>query len=177
MPTGSPGMAAILVAAVLSGEAAAAELVPRGTYVWSEQDDAFGGFSGLVMAPDGRSFYAVSDQGELFHAVVMRDGAEQIERISADWHARLIDNYGDAVDRFTADAEGLARARDGSLYVAYESYSRITEVRPPDMHPIPLHPYERFKDLWTNESFEGVAERPDGGPIVIVEKPDSERAL
>lgn len=155
----------------LAAQAAAAELVPLGLYAWRESGDAFGGFSGLVMAPGGASLYAVSDEGELFHATVRRDAANRIEGIATDWHSRLIDNNGKPVAGFTADAEALAPARDGGLYVAYESYSRVSEIRPPDLHPTALHDYRRFQDLWSNDSFEGVAERPEGGLIVVSEKP------
>jgi hypothetical protein len=160
------------LSAGLATQAAAAELVPLGQYTWREDGSAFGGFSGLVMAPGGASFYAVSDEGELFHATVLRGAANRIERIATDWHSRLIDNNGKPVAGFTADAEALAPARDGGLYVAYESYARITEIHPPDLHPTALHAYQRFRDLWSNESFEGVAERPGGGLIVVSEKPD-----
>ena len=165
----------LLPAALTAGlatQAAAAELVPLGLYTWRDSDAAFGGFSGLVMARDGASLYAVSDEGELFHATVRRDATNRIERIATDWHSRLIDNNGKPVAGFTADAEALAPASDGGLYVAYESYSRITEIHPPDLHPTALHAYQRFRDLWSNESFEGVAERPGGGLIVVSEKPD-----
>jgi hypothetical protein len=160
------------LSAGLATQAAAAELVPLGQYTWREDGSAFGGFSGLVMAPGGTSFYAVSDEGELFHATVLRGAANRIERIATDWHSRLIDNNGKPVAGFTADAEALAPARDGGLYVAYESYARITEIHPPDVNPTALHAYQRFRDLWSNESFEGVAERPGGGLIVVSEKPD-----
>jgi len=162
----------LLSAAVLAGlavPAAAADLVPLGQYTWREADDSFGGFSGLVMAPDGASFHAVSDEGELYHATVRRDAANRIERIVTDWHSRLLDNKGKPVAGFTSDAEALAPARDGGLYVAYESYTRVNEIHPPDMRPTPLHDFRRFSDRWSNESFESVVERPEGGLIVVSE--------
>lgn len=166
----------LLLAAVSAGPAAptaAADLVPLGQYTWREADDSFGGFSGLVMAPDGALLHAVSDEGELYRATIRRDAANRILRITADRHFRLIDSHGRPVAGFTSDAEALAPARDGGLYVAYESYTRVTEIHPPDMHPATLHDYRRFRDLWSNESFEGVAERPEGGLVVVGETPDA----
>lgn len=158
----------------LAGTAGAAELQPRGEFVWHQPEAAFGGFSGLAMAPDGASLYAVTDQGELYHAEVLRDAARQIGNIRTLWRGRLLDNHGKPVAGFTSDAEALAPARDGGLYVAYESYARVTGLHPPDLHPVPLHDFEQFRDLWNNESFEGLAERPEGGLIVVTEKPASD---
>lgn len=163
-------LVAALAAGLAAGSGRAAELVPRGVHVWRESGDGFGGFSGLAMAPDGASFHAVSDEGTLYHALVTRDANDRITGIESDWHGRLLDNHGKPVAGFTADAEALAPAKDGGLYVAYESYSRITKIHPPDLHPTPLHDYRRFHDLWSNESFEGIAERPEGGLIVLIEK-------
>lgn len=161
--------AAPLVAGIAAGAAGAAELMPISQYTWRESDDAFGGFSGLVAAPDGSTFYAVTDQGELFHAAVVRDSGRRIAEIRTLWHDRLLDNHGKRVEGFTADAEALAPAGDGGLYVAYESYARVTGLHPPDLHPMPLHGFEHFRELWNNESFEGLAERPEGGLIVVSE--------
>ncbi len=169
----------LLAAAVAAGPAAAAtaaDLVSLGTYTWREADDGFGGFSGLVMGQDGASLYAVSDEGELYRATVRRDAANRIERIVTDWHSRLVDSKGKPVAGFTSDAEALAPARDGGLFVAYESFTRVTEIHPPDLRPTPLHGFRRFSTLWSNESFEGVAERPEGGLVVVAEMPDAEGA-
>lgn len=161
-----------LCAAFGGGGAAAVEAVPMGTYVWREPDPSFGGFSGLVMAPGGASFQAVSDHGELYAGAVTRDPAGRIAAVRATWHGRLLDNHGRPVGRFTSDAEALAPARDGGLYVAFESYARVTRLNPPDLHPEPLHDFDRFRAFWSNESFEGVAERPDGALIAVLEQAD-----
>lgn len=172
-------IAELLLAAVLAAgpaAATAADLVPLGAYTWREADESFGGFSGLVMARDGASLHAVSDEGALYRALIRRDGANRIERIVTDWHFPLLDSKGRPVAGFTSDAEALAPARDGGLYVAYESFTRVTAIHPPDMRPTPLHGFRRFDTLWSNESFEGVAERPEGGLVVVGETPDAEGA-
>jgi hypothetical protein len=162
-------LAVSLIAGLAAGNAGAADLLPISQYTWRESDDSFGGFSGLVTAPDGSTFYAVTDQGELYRAEVVRDAGRRIAEIRTLWHGRLLDNFGKPVEGFTADAEALAPAQDGGLYVAYESYARVTGLHPPDLHPAPLHDFDRFHDLWNNESFEGLAERPEGGLIVVSE--------
>jgi hypothetical protein len=167
-------LGALLAAGLVHAAAAcAAELEPLDSFRWRGETEEFGGFSGLVMAPDGSSFYAVSDKGVLFHAGVDRDAIGRIASIETDWHGRLLANRGGEVHGFTADAEGLAPARDGGLFVVYESYARVNQIHPPDLLPRPLHSFDRFRDYWSNESFESVAEMPDGGLIIVGEKADA----
>ncbi len=167
------GVAALALVAALAGSvsAAAAELVRRGIYYWSEEREDFGGFSGLAVAADGASLMAVSDAGWLFHAAIRRDSAGRITGIETDWQARFLDNFGRPVEGFTADAEALAVAEDGTAYVGFESYARIAALKPPDMMPEPQHRWDRFRAFWGNESFEALALRPEGGLIAILEEP------
>lgn len=140
---------------------------------WSEDDGDFGGFSGLVMAEDGKTLWAVSDAGTLWRAEVGRDADGRIAAIKAVWHDRFLDNKGAKVSGFTEDAEALAAGPDGSLFVAYESYARVNGLHPPDMRPKALHDFARFKSLWSNESFEGLAPLADGSLLVVVEARDA----
>ncbi|MFN6951111.1 MAG: esterase-like activity of phytase family protein [Albidovulum sp.] len=160
---------AAFVSGFAVGCAGAAELVAIGQFTWQESDDSFGGFSGLVMAADGTTFHAVTDRGEIYEAAVTREADRRITAIRTLWHGRLLDNHGKLVEGFTSDAEALASAANGGLYVAYESYARVTGLNPSDLHPVPIHEFDRFRDLWNNESFEGLAERPEGGLIVVIE--------
>ena len=139
---------------------------------WTVEGTDFGGFSGLAVTDEGRAFWAVSDHGTLWRVSVARDEAGRIVNAVPDWHARFLDNKGKAVEGFTSDAESLAMGPEGGLFVGYESYSRITAVKPPDMTPIPLHAWDRFKGDWGNEGFEGLAGLPDGTLLAVIEAPD-----
>lgn len=163
------GLGALVLLA--AGAAGAAELIPRGIYEWHEARDGFGGFSGLAMAGDGASFLTVSDEGEMVRARVRRNAEGRIEAVETDWQARLRDNSGKPVSGFTADAEALAVGPDGTVYVGYESYTRITSVTLPGLMPATLHRWDRFRDLWGNAGFEGLAVLPDGRLIAILEAP------
>lgn len=151
---------------------AALELQPLQSIDWSEDDEAFGGFSGLVVLDGGKTLWAASDAGTLWRAEAERDAKGRITGLRAVWHDRLLDNKGAKVSGFTEDAEALAPMPDGGLYVAYESYARITALHPPDMKPEALHGFDRFKALWNNESFEGLARLPEGRLLVVVETRD-----
>lgn len=167
--------AALLVAGLVqTASVSAAELAPRGSFRWQDPTAEFGGFSGLVMAPDGGAFYAVTDKGALFHAGVKRDPEGRIAVIAINWHRRLLTNRGEDVNGFTSDAEGLAPAPDGGLFVVYESYARVNEIRPPDLVPLPLHKFDRFRAFWSNESFEGIAALPGGDLIIVSEKTEAD---
>ncbi len=149
--------------------ATAAELIPRGVFEWKEDREGFGGFSGLAFSADGASFLTVSDEGQMFRARVGRDDAGRISDVSTEWQGRLLDNFGKPVSGFTADAEALAVGPDGTVYVGYESYTRITSVTLPGLMPTTLHTWDRFRDLWGNEAFEALAVLPEGGLIAIRE--------
>lgn len=164
---------AALVALILTcAPAEALELRPLQSLDWSEEDGEFGGFSGLVMADAGKTLWAASDTGTLWRAEVERGADGRMTAIRAVWHDRFLDNKGQKVSGFTEDAEALAPGPDGGLFVAYESYARVTGLYPPDMKPEALHDFDRFKDLWNNQSFEGLARLPDGRLMAVIETRD-----
>lgn len=163
-------VARIAALALLAGPAQAAELLPRGVFHW--QGEGLRGLSGLWVAPGGGSLLTVSDRGWMLSATVERDAEGHIHAVRTEWQAQMLDNFGKEVAAFTADAEALAVASDGTVYVGFESYTRVTALTPPDMTPTPLHRWDRFRDLWGNEGFEGLALRPDGYLLAILEGQD-----
>lgn len=161
-----------LALALWSAPAEALELRFLQSLDWSEDSDEFGGFSGLVVTDRGKAFWAASDRGTLWRAEVTRGADGRIKTLNARWQGRFLDNGGKGVSGFTADAEALAPAPDGGLYVGYESYTRVTGLHPPLMRAEPLHRFDRFKDYWNNNSFEGLALLPDGNLLAVVEERD-----
>ncbi|HQU70314.1 MAG TPA: esterase-like activity of phytase family protein [Albidovulum sp.] len=162
-----------LFLALSAHPAAALELVFLQSLDWSEDNDDFGGFSGLVVTDMGQGFWAASDRGTLWQAGITRGADGRIEAIKARWHDRFLDNGGKGVSGFTSDAESLAPAPDGGLFVGYESYTRVTGLHPPSMRSEPLHKFDRFKDRWNNGSFEGLARIADGSLMAVVEERDA----
>ncbi|WP_181366474.1 esterase-like activity of phytase family protein [Albidovulum aquaemixtae] len=150
-----------------AGSAEAAELLPRGVFRW--EGEGLSGLSGLWVAPGGGSLLAVSDRGLMLSARIERDGDGRIRAVATDWQAQMLDNSGREVAEFTADAEALAVAPDGTAYVGFESYTRITALKPPDMTPTTLHHWERFRALWGNEGIEGLALGADGRLLAVLE--------
>ncbi|MEZ5776825.1 MAG: esterase-like activity of phytase family protein [Paracoccaceae bacterium] len=166
--------ARVLICAALAGMLAApscgaAELVERGVAVWEGSEAEFGGFSGLAVDADGGGFLAINDIGWIYHVVVRRDEDGRIAAIGTDWHRELPDKPGSQIDSFERDAEALTRGADGTLYLGYESLTRVVSLRQPDLVPTYLHDWQRFRPLWGNESIEALAARPEGGLIAVLE--------
>ncbi len=91
-------------------------------------DARFGGFSGLVLAPDGSALLAVSDRGFWMRADIVRDAHGRPVDLVNVFMAPIRDWRGDPVDPVGEDAEALARARGRlgpRLLVAFEHWHRI----------------------------------------------------
>lgn len=149
--------------------ATGAELVERSRHVWAGSGADFGGFSALAVTDAGAGLWALGDRGVLFRAGVARDGAGRITAIETFSQLHLKDNHGKPVSGFTADAEAMALAPDGSITVGFEGYVRIARFRPPDPMPEPLSTWDRFRDLWGNEAIEALAFSPTGSLLAILE--------
>ncbi len=159
--------AAILVA--LSCPAPAAELVLRDQYKWTFEDPNFGGFSGLSMAPDGQSFLAISDRGYFARAQITRaDGG--IAGISTDAVEPLpLVRDRDPVE-FLMDAEGLAVAPDGTIYVSYEGHHRVWTFDADLTKANWTHTWNFFWRFQSNSGLEALAVDADGTVYAIPER-------
>lgn len=163
---------ALVAPGLFAAPVSALELRLFDRFVWTLEDDDFGGFSGLAVTDGGGAFWAVSDRGTLWRATVERDANGHIAAIVAPWHDRFLDNQGQPVSGFIADSEAIAATPDGGFIIGYESYSRVTGLHPPDMRPEPLHSWQRFDSEWGNAGFEGLARRGDGSLLAVVEARD-----
>jgi len=161
------GIAAL--AAGLANPAGGATLSLRGDYTWSEDNEDFGGFSGLILDANGMALTTVSDDGVVFKADVTRDSAGRITALRATSTLRLHDNKNRPVVGFHANSEALAPGPGNRIYVAFEGYARIAAFDLPDAKPKPMHAWNLFEPLWGNEGIEGLAWLPDGRLIAVVE--------
>jgi hypothetical protein len=169
---------ALLLAAVaacgMAADARAASLTLRADYRWFDPSPDFGGLSGLIMAPDGASLRAISDDGVLFEAAVLRDGQGIVTAITPGTTLRLHDNRDRSVAGFNANAEALTPdpgpGAGQRIFVAFEGYSRISAFDLPNPKPHPAHPWRLFEPLWGNTGFEGLAALPDGRLVAVIER-------
>lgn len=94
------------------------------------KDRRFGGLSGLSIGPDGK-LYAISDRGYWLSAKIMTDANGALSNL-VDWRiAPMLTPAKKPVGGSWRDAEALAQARDGSLFVAFEGAHRIWRYPPP----------------------------------------------
>lgn len=141
-----------------------------GRYVWSDSDPGFGGFSGIELSDDGGAFTTISDRGQIWGGLVDRDAAGVITGMAVTSRHHLRDSKGAVlpVGRL-ADAEGLALAPDGTIWISYENLTRVVAHDAPDA---PAQLFDRpqfFKDLPGNSALEALAIAPDGTLIALAE--------
>ncbi len=141
---------------------------------WREPHKGFGGFSGLALDPDGKGFLTVSDRGLLVHAHLDRDGAGRLTGATWTDAKQFLDSKGNEVAGFTSDSEALRRLPDGRIAVAFEGLARVAAFAPPDMRPMLLSRWDRFKAFWGNTGMESLAVRPDGSLMTVLELPTAD---
>ena len=87
-------------------------------------DDRFGGWSGLMVEPDG-ALLALSDRAALLRARFVMDENQIPTGLENGVMGVLRDEGGDQAPRLRSDAEGLARLPNGMYVVSFETPARI----------------------------------------------------
>jgi hypothetical protein len=139
----------------------------------SSGDPRFGGLSGLALGEQGERLFAVSDRGYGLSARLAHDGEGRLREISQWSIAPLLTEEGAPVSGRLADAEALARDRDGSLVVAFEQIHRLWRY-PASPEPfasraeaLPSPP--RLERAPANAGLEAIAILPDGRLFLLTE--------
>ncbi len=147
---------------------AAAELI--GTYVWTEPDAWFGGFSGIEVDDDGQGFLAVSDRTTLVRGALNRDALGRVDGVTVTDHAPLLDVDGNPLRGRRADSEGLAVDAAGNIYISFEVMPRVRVQH--GLHGTPeLLPNDPdFDGMISNASLEALALGPDGALYTMPER-------
>ena len=138
---------------------------------WQLADEDFGGFSGLELTPDGQSFVAITDRGNLVEGTLTRDGQGQLTAIDAD-DLRPITYLltQGKLPRFHTDAEGLAIGADGKVYVSFEGQHRVRLIDPEYLGTRILGEHPAFRDLQNNSSLEALAVDAEGALYTLPER-------
>ena len=175
-----PGPRRALIAAALawglSAPAHAAALIVDylGTHVWTGADEDFGGFSGIEMSADGRSYTALSDRATVRWGSIERDSQGRIRSLSTAGRARLQDSSGTKLKPgYLGDAEGLAIDAEGRMYVSFEGLDRIARFDDPDRPAERIPPAPAFKGLVRNAGLEALAVTPEGDILTMPEQWES----
>jgi hypothetical protein len=149
------------------------------TYVWTSQDPAHGGFSGLELSDDGLSFAAVSDRGGWTHGRIERDEKGRIVSVRANPVMRLYDYDGRLIRYPRADSEGIAIGPDRKIYVSFEGVTVARIMVFSDLakagKDLPRPP--EFGALRDNASLESLAIDQAGTLYTMAERPRGQGPL
>ncbi len=166
-----------LIRAVITGLALATLAAPAlaadwlGSVSWFGRGaEGFGGFSGLEVSADGRAFVAVTDQGWIARGTLQRGADGRIARVQAGAPQPLLDRNGGRLTGGDIDAEGLAAATDGAVYVSFEGGARVERLGQDGQTLSPLPRPAAFADLQRNSSLEALALDPQGRLITWPER-------
>jgi hypothetical protein len=142
----------------------------RSSFTWTAPGLAqFGGFSGLVLLPGGDGFIAITDRGWLGEGRLLREG-DRIVGVSETALRPLRGPDGAPLAQLDSDAEGLALATDGTLYVSFEHNHRVAALDPGATRLRALDRPRDFIGLQDNSGLEALAHDPQGRLVTLPER-------
>lgn len=160
---------AILISAGAPAPAVTLDYI--GTYVWTDDDSRFGGFSGIEITDGGRSFHVVSDRSNLFWGSIERDNAGRIRHMNIAGRANLKASGGEPLSKgYLGDSEGLAIGEDGRIWISFEGLNRVVLHPNPDAPAQPLPRPPALPEIRPNQGFESLAIDADGSLFTIPER-------
>jgi hypothetical protein len=142
-------------------------------FVLNGHTSQWGGWSGLTISPDGRMLTAISDVGSWLVLDLRHDPSGRLTGIGAAAMWPVLDRQGRPVEsKSWADAEALARDRDGSLLVAFERLHRVWRY-PRDVAghalPVAVDAPAAILKLPANTGIEAMTVLGDGTILLISE--------
>lgn len=147
----------------------------RGGVVLASDDPLFGGWSDLLVAPDGASLMAVGDQGAWMAATLQYDSSGNLGTVVVTAMGQLkgLDGVELGAEKAMADAEALAPVADGGYLVGFERSHRLWLYNPdlagtPVQAPTPPAVLDLRPEL-ANEGIEAMARLPDGRLMLFLE--------
>lgn len=147
------------------------ELTFLGGVEWRADRGDFGGFSGLLLDPDG-TITALTDKAHWFKATLVLDESDRLAGITGLEVGRLYGSDGTYLQRPYMDSEAIARDGDGYL-IAFERahrISRFAELKAPEQAVPGLPDLNR---LGPNRGIEAMVRFPDGRLVIVAEEPPS----
>lgn len=142
-----------------------------GTLELSSDDPRFGGYSGLLLGPDGRDLLAVSDTGHWLKGRLDHDAEGRLAGVRDVERLPMLDTAGQPLLGKTegGDAEGLARDAAGRILVSFERDHRVLAYESLESAGVEI-PGDFGLAAGSNEGLEGLAAiPPDGHILALVE--------
>ncbi|QDY70002.1 esterase-like activity of phytase family protein [Qingshengfaniella alkalisoli] len=170
------GLGGALIGFALAGCALAADPSERlellGSYHWTGDDEHFGGFSGLEVSDDGNSFTVITDRSFITRGTFQREDG-RIASVAAEPLAPLVNSKGERLEGYMSDSEGLAQAADGTLYISFEGFHRVSRLIEGENKENIVGWIDRpaeFNSFQNNSAMEALAIDPQGRPIASLER-------
>lgn len=141
----------------------APKLAHLSSYHWVEKFEAHGGYSGLHLAPDGTGFVTVTDKGDYVTGDLLRHNNQIIgvRNVKSGflkpptWAKNTRPNG--RPHPFDSNAEGLAVAPDGKIWVAFEGFHRLRVFDAIDGPAGGVEGHPHFKHFQSNAGLEALA--------------------
>ena len=141
----------------------------------TSDEEAFGGYSGLVVAGDGTRMTAVSDRGHWLTARLVHDAGGMLTGVTNGAMSAIRDATGRPVRSPWHDSEDLVGLAGGGYAVSFERRHRIMlypadapgSNAPGRMLTFPME----ASTLASNGGIEGLAELADGSLLAVAEQP------
>ncbi len=154
--------------ALLPLAAQGATLVANGRVIWQEDEERFGGLSGIEVADDGR-FLAISDRGMYFGGRLIHAGGELVG-VDLLAQGAIPDSKGNPVTGHNADAEGLAVDPAGRIFMSFEANHRVMVQDDPAQASTFLPKHPDFRTLQNNSGLEALAADAQGFLYAVPER-------
>ena len=136
---------------------------------WDNDTPWFGGLSGVEMRADGKQMTVISDRGRIMVADLARDALGTLTGLEVIHSVALRDQKGAVMDKPHADAEGLAIAPDGSIFISYEGQHRIARTNLADGTTEQIIAPPQGALLRENAGFEALAVDAEGSLYALPE--------
>ncbi|SEK93971.1 esterase-like activity of phytase family protein [Pacificibacter marinus] len=160
--------------ALLCAQNLAADTQYVGSHLWTSNAPLHGGFSGLEVSADGKTFTVLSDSGSLATGVFSRSKTKEIQKVETLSLHPIKDKDTDTLRRYMNDSEGLAIAPSGEIYVSFEGVHRIWRYDTASSRAKPLPQHPAFKAMQNNSSLEALAITPQGHLLTLPERSGGE---
>ncbi len=140
----------------------------------TSSEPRFGGFSGMVLTPDGNTLVAVSDRGDWLRLGLSYAPDGRVSSVHTASMAPILTPEGQPVEgRMETDAEAMLIVDDG-LVVAFEGGHRLWHYACPDgdlaCRPTPARAPRAIRHADDNHGFEAVAALADGRLFILAEE-------
>jgi len=153
---------------IVAGTLSRADVTYLGSYTLPARGDTYGGLSALHLSDDGQSLLAVSDRGEFIAGEITRTPDHRIDAIALQPPVP-IEGYA-AGPTGKHDAESLAVAQDGTIFVSFERDHRIGTFSTLDAAEMDVLRVADFTPVGTNTGFEAITLDTAGALFAIPER-------